>query len=110
MSYTDLFWVVNGFLLTLIGLLLVVLLVKVTLFLNLVSNFANTAQFELMRIIQDLRQTTDRVDTVSEKTAHRLESILPLIDNTVEGVRNAPKYVKAGVQSVFQGIRHAFMR
>lgn len=110
MNLTDLFWLVNAFILTIIGMLLITILVKVFMLLHLVNGFVTSAQYELMRVAQDLRQTSDRVDDLSEKAANRVDAVFPVVDMGINGIRRAPSYLKARVESLFVGIRHSFLK
>lgn len=98
-----------------VGVLLTMVLYKLLMLLQSVSQFLTLAQYELSPAMKDIRLTAAHVETISAKAAHSMESVergiqntKPAIERGMHSVRELPNNIRHGVASLFSGLRHSF--
>lgn len=93
-----------------VGFLLAIVLYRLLILLQAVSEFLSLARYEITPIMKDVRLTAQNMETLSRKAVNSVQTIESGVAATGPAVRTMRRRVVTGVQSLMGGLRQAFRR
>jgi len=92
------------------GVLLCLVLYKLTMLLHGLVEFLTLARYEMAPALKDLRLTAENVEILSSKAVSSVRTVEHRVSSTVPAIRSAGRDLASGVESFWRGIKYSFSR